>query len=299
METGCVFDIQHFSINNGPGIRTTAFLKGCPLRCVWCHNPESFAPQPQPRYMEKLCAHCGACLRACPNGALYLQGNRLQKDSARCTNCGRCAQACVYGAMTMWGRRMTAQSLAEELALDAPFFRASGGGVTFSGGEATAQFPFLLAVLDRLRQQQIHTAVDTNGFLPEDKFQLLLQHTDYLLFDIKQMLPEAHLRCTGTDNALILKNLDTLLRCGFPAVLRYPMIPGLTDSEENITAMCRFLTKRGVTEVDVSVFHDYYTEKYVQLFTPEAAPEIPHYTQAEIQQRLHFMEAHGVHGRVL
>lgn len=298
MNTGYIFDIQHFSINNGPGIRTTVFLKGCPMRCIWCHNPESYQKTIQLRYMSKLCKHCSACVGSCKNKALDWDNGELKYDKSRCVRCGDCVRACSFGALTQWGRTMITEEIVDIVTPEKVFFDKSGGGVTISGGEPTYQSDFLFKLLEKLHEQGIHTTVDTNGYCSEQVFHRLIKSTDYILFDIKHMDSEQHQNCTGVRNEQVLKNLDYMLSCGIPNRIRYPMIPELNDSEDNIHKMCYWLSKRGVHDIDVLIFHDLYTGKYEQMMS-DKAPQITAYTQDEITTRLDWMKKYGIEGIVV
>ncbi len=171
MTKGIVFDIQKFSINNGPGIRTTAFLKGCPLRCVWCHNPESFSRRPQIMYKEKLCVRCGECARVCDYGAVRMDENGRLYDPEKCVMCGACCDACMFEAISLCGEAYTAQELSDILLQDKDYYESSGGGVTLSGGEPTMQPDFCVEVFGIMRGEGVHTALDTSGYCAEDVFE--------------------------------------------------------------------------------------------------------------------------------
>ncbi|MDR1797834.1 MAG: glycyl-radical enzyme activating protein [Clostridiales Family XIII bacterium] len=294
MAEGILFDIQRLSVGNGPGIRTTAFLKGCQLRCAWCHNPESHAPEPDLKYMKNICHFCGHCARACESGALALRDGALAYDGAACTRCGACSRACPYGAMKISGYRIGAEALAALFLRDKEYYDASGGGITLSGGEPMAQPDFLGEVLELSGQMGLATCVDTSGYCPDGAFAAMLEKTDMVLFDVKHMDPARHLEYTGVDNAQIFQNLITLAGSGKPFCVRFPMIPGYNDDEENIARTCAMLRGLHVESVDVSVFHDYYLAKYAQMFRPEDAPDIRPYTEEEIDQRLELIARHGV-----
>lgn len=296
MKSGYVFDIQHFSLNNGPGIRTTVFFKGCPLQCIWCHNPESSHMKPEIKYVSKLCKHCGACISVCPNTALYRDGNNLKKNLAKCNSCGKCAQVCNTTAMELCGKLMSSDEVVAALEADRPFYETSGGGATISGGEPTMQYDFLCEVLEKLKAKKIHTTVDTSGFCEAGKFQHLLQLTDHILFDIKDMSEKEHKAITGVSNVGILKNLKQLFNSNVSYNLRYPMIPGYNDSDNNISRMCEFLCSYGISEIDISVFNDYYREKYIQMFRPESIPKIEKYTDKEIERKIGLMNRYGITG---
>ncbi len=222
---GLVFDIEEFAVFDGPGIRTTVFLKGCPLRCNWCHNPEGLKMHPQ-RMVSSLCKKCGTCKTVCPS-------------PGSCIGCGKCISVCPQNCIRIAGTYWTADALAEKLSANAEILKMNGGGITFSGGECTMQADFILAVRRRLRD--LHFAIETCGYCESSTFQRLLAEMDLVMMDIKHTDPEVHKRCTGVDHALIRKNLDLLIHSGVPFIARVPVIPGVNDSEENLTQTARWL----------------------------------------------------------
>lgn len=237
---GVIFDIKRFAIHDGPGIRTTVFLKGCPLNCGWCHNPESQAASLDLVYRAAACIRCGGCVTACAAGALRLAETGVVRDRTRCTLCGKCAEACPSEALRLVGRHVDAAALTADIGRDRVFFDESGGGVTFSGGEPLAQPDFLLEMLDRCGRQGLHRAVDTSGFAPRDALMKVAALTDLFLFDLKLMDGAGHLRHTGVDNAGILANLRALSDAGTAVEVRIPVIPSVTDGA-NIAAIGAFL----------------------------------------------------------
>ena len=240
--TGTIFDIKRFSMHDGPGIRTTVFLKGCPLSCVWCHNPESQSCEPVLLRRPELCVRCWRCAAACPQGALQAGAEQaFARDGGRCVACGACAEACPSEALTRVGRVVEARALIEEVARDRLFFDESGGGVTFSGGEPLDQPEFLKEALSLCRLEGLHSAVDTSGFAPRQVAREVAALADLVLYDLKLLDPDAHRRCTGVSNEEILGNLRALAAEGRRVEIRMPMIPGITDTEENIEAACRFI----------------------------------------------------------
>ncbi|MFH1651003.1 MAG: glycyl-radical enzyme activating protein [Chloroflexota bacterium] len=267
---GLVFHIIHGSFVDGHGIRTTVFLKGCPLRCLWCCNPEGQQDYPEIKFTLSLCDGCGRCLSACAPGALRLvtgeDGDQLEIDRARCTGCGACGEACSRGALELFGREMSVDEVFAVVQKDEPFYRASGGGVTIGGGEPTYQARFTLALLRRCRENYLHTAVDTCGYTTTREGFQVLEEADLLLFDLKGMLPEEHRRHCGVSNEVILDNLRRLAGRGKPLIIRVPVIPGYTDSAENIAAAAELLAKyRSVERVDLMAYHEYGMVKYGQL----------------------------------
>ena len=239
--TGILFDIKRFSMHDGPGIRTTVFLKGCPLACEWCHNPESQAAASVLLYRREQCLLCLRCVEQCPQSALTARDGGILRDAARCASCGGCAASCPAEATVRVGREVEAGSLLDEIAKDRMFFDESGGGVTFSGGEPLDQPAFLAEMLIRCRWAGLHSAVDTSGYAPPQVALDIARQADLVLYDIKLIDSEAHQRYTGVPNAQILENLRSLSAEGVRLEIRMPMIPGLTDTPENLDAAVAFI----------------------------------------------------------
>ena len=216
--TGQVFDLEEFAVYDGPGIRYAVFLKGCPLRCHWCHNPEGLSAAPQ-IMVSQMCVHCGACRKVCPS-------------PERCTGCGACVGVCPVGARRLCGRAMTAEAVAEKIRPSLPVLQLNGGGVTFTGGEVLMQPDFVLAV--RALLPEAHAAIETSGYAQPEVFQRVAKAMDLVIMDVKLTDPALHRRWTGVDNGPILRNLDWLKKSGIPFWIRIPLIPTVNDTEENM-----------------------------------------------------------------
>jgi pyruvate formate lyase activating enzyme len=244
-----VFDVQRFSIHDGPGIRTVVFFKGCSLDCVWCQNPEAVRPRPEMAYYTERCLpDCEACLDQCPESALRI--DRIQRiDFDRCTVCGRCVDVCPAGALTLVGRTVTAEELLAEVLKDRLFYEHSGGGITLSGGEPVLHSDFLSGFLPAGRAAGLHVAIETAGNYPFARLEPLLPLLDLVLFDLKLADPERHQHLTGRDNQLVLATLRQLTTCAVPLQVRMPVIPGLNTRAEDVAGMARLLRTLGVRDL--------------------------------------------------
>lgn len=247
--TGRVFNIQRYSLHDGPGIRTTVFLKGCPARCLWCHNPESQGFGPEVVLFEGRCAHCGTCASVCPEGA-------APPGCGLCTACGACVEACPAAARELVGREMTVAEVLAEVRKDRVFYEESGGGVTLSGGEPLAQLPFVAALLEACRRESIATALDTCGFAPRESLLRLVPLVDLFLFDVKLLDDARHRALTGLPSGPILDNLRALAAVHPQVWIRIPIVPGYTDSAADLAATAALLgALPGVRRVDLLPFH--------------------------------------------
>jgi len=235
--SGRVFDIQRFSIHDGPGIRTTVFLKGCPLRCIWCHNPEGISPDVDLSFIPGNCIGCGYCFRTCPNGAHRMEGDRHVLDRSKCVKCGACTRECYAGALELVGRDMTVREVVDEVLRDKPFYETSDGGMTLSGGEPMMQIDFTEALLIAARENGLHCCVETCGCVEFSRFERVLPHVDLFLYDIKETDRQRHIEYTGAPNDRILSNVRKLHDLGARILLRLPVVPGLNDRDEHFEAL--------------------------------------------------------------
>lgn len=260
---GIVFDIKRYAIHDGPGIRVVVHLKGCPMACLWCHNPESQAYRPQLLFRDSLCIGCALCVGTCPSGAIMPGSFGTEEESLRCSGCGACVDICPSGARALCGRTMNEDEVMKEILKERLFIEQSGGGVTFSGGEPLGQPEFVMALLKECKKNEIHTAIDTCGFVSLKTLLDSIPYTDLYLYDVKHMDPQKHKEYTGVDNEIILTNLVKLGEAGAAINARMPFIPGINTDEENIRATAAFLAEvKGITRLNLLPYHSAAEDKH-------------------------------------
>jgi len=293
--TGTVADILRFATHDGPGIRTTVFLKGCSLACVWCHNPETIASGPELAYFAHKCVGCGACARACAEGAHRMADGQHVFDRARCVACGACAEVCLGDALVFYGREMTPEQVLATVLEDRTFYQTTGGGVTVSGGEPLLQPEFCAELLTMVKQEGLHTAVDTCGMVPWEAFDRVLPVTDLFLYDVKQTDPALHRRDTGGDNRLILENLRRLCECGAAVEVRIPLVPGINDDDASVDAAGALLGgPEPIQAVRVLPFNPLARSKYAALGRDDLMPQAPPPSDVELRRVAERLRSFGV-----
>ena len=261
---GTILNVQHYAVHDGPGIRTLVFLKGCPLHCYWCCNPESQSSQPQVRYISFRCKACLECVIHCPSSSISSVDSVIHRSFDHCNQCHSrvCIEKCNYDAITLSGKVISSDELAEIIALDIPFYKNSGGGVTFSGGEPLMQPAFLLDVLQKCKKLDIHTAVETCGWIGRKTLQRVLPFTDLFLFDLKIIDPELHLAFTGKPVGPVLANLAFLAAEKVDVMIRFPLIPGITDTLQNLEGIANIMVNNNLRQIHLEPYHTLGREKY-------------------------------------
>jgi len=264
MKSALIFNIQKFSVHDGPGIRTTVFFKGCPLTCQWCHNPESQRYGQEILSHSNRCTSCGQCIKSCRQKAILMVDGQVFYDLSRCTYCGVCAENCCNNAREVVGKSYTVPQLMVEIAKDRPFYEQSGGGVTLSGGEVMTQIEFALDLVKACREQGISVVVDTCGYAPPENFSRILEYIDVFLYDIKLIDSKEHRQYTGKDNALILENLKMLSSSGANISLRLPLIEKINTDNEHIQQILDFIAMLRIGFIYLLPYHDMAIGKYQQ-----------------------------------
>lgn len=293
---GLVSRVQRFSTGDGPGIRSTVFLKGCNLACAWCHNPELLAPENELRFFESSCADCRTCVRVCPSGAWTVdEAGERAFDPSRCEVCGTCAASCSYDAVGTVARWTGADEVLETLLRDRAYYRASGGGITASGGEPLLQHGFVRAVFAGARAHGVHTALDTAGCVSWRRFEELLPVTDLVLLDLKSMDSDVHRRWTGVPNELILENARRLSGAEVDVIVRIPVVPGVNDGEDNMRDTAALLAAfRRLRGVELLPVHDLGVGKMKVLQRPAERPRFPAPDPAHLARLSNIFTSRGI-----
>lgn len=261
---GIIFNIQRYSLDDGPGMRTTVFFKGCPLRCLWCSNPESQDPEPMISYRYTSCKRCGACLESCPRGAVSMAEDGVHIDRSLCDRCGACIRVCRNDALRWAGERVSVDRVMKTVLRDRLYYETSGGGVTCSGGEILMQPDFAAEIFRRCREEGIHTNADTCGFGSEEALRKVMTYADLSYFDLKHLSPDRHKQYTGVSNEMILRNLRLTLELGVKVVVRVPLIPEYNCDAENLRTLAETVKAMGdgIESVCFLPYHSYGASKY-------------------------------------
>jgi pyruvate formate lyase activating enzyme len=283
---GVIFNIQRFSVHDGPGIRSTVFFKGCSLHCFWCHNPEGLKLKPEVQFDVRKCIFCGDCIAICKNTAHINKDNQHIYQREKCVICGECIDSCFSGALEIIGKTVKVDEIMKDILQDRSYYQSSGGGVTLSGGEPVIQKEFALEILKRCKNENINTALETSGNYKWDELSCLLEYTDIIMMDLKIMDPEKHQKNTGVRNDKILQNAKTLASTDKPLIFRTPVIPTINDSEEEITEICKFV--KSLIEIrknngngqyikyELLPFHKLASDKYATLGINNKAINLEH-----------------------
>jgi pyruvate formate lyase activating enzyme len=305
---GTIFNIQRFSIHDGPGIRTTVFLKGCSLHCFWCHNPEGIAIKPQIQFFPERCIHCGECVAACPNDANLIENDQTVFLREKCTVCGKCVETCYAEARILVGKEMTSEEVVQEVLKDRPFYETSKGGVTLSGGEPVLQPEFSLEVLVRCKAEGIHTAIETAGNISWDDLEALMPFTDLVMMDLKHMDSAKHRDAVGVPNERLLANARRLVtQTNKPILFRIPVIPGVNDTDQEVGDIAAFvremidlrsnLEQPGKISLELLPFHRLAGDKYRSLEMDNRSRDLVPPSKEKIVELVEVAQAHGIEVR--
>jgi pyruvate formate lyase activating enzyme len=289
---GMITEIVKFATHDGPGIRTSIFIKGCPLRCKWCSNPETVKPYPEIWFIARKCTECGECIKVCPDNAISMDKEH-KIDRQKCTLCMRCVEACKNKAIEKIGMEVTPEEVAEIVKSDRPFFIRSGGGVTASGGEPLCLPNFTSCLFKLCHEYGITTVLDTCGYAPPEHLEQVLNHTDLVLLDIKHMSPTEHEKGTGITNEVILENAKLMARkCKVRISL--PLIPKFNDSEDNVRKTAEFACSLGISAIDIEPLHKLGTSKYEYLDLKSPFSDFEDVTEEKVKEVIKIIESHGL-----
>ena len=266
-----ILEIKRFAVHDGDGIRTTLFLKGCPLKCVWCHNPEGISASPQLSYIKEKCIGCGECAEVCPVGAHSMEGGIHSFEREKCIGCGKCEEACLGNALKLYGKEMSVDEVLPLLLEDKEIYKNSNGGVTLSGGECLCHAEFCAELLKRLKDEGVNTAVDTCGFVSRKAIDAVVPYTDTFLYDVKAADSEIHKKCTGRDNTVILENLKLLSESGARLEIRIPYVPDLNGGE--MESIARHLSEMNIEKVKILPYHNFAASRYGALGMESTLPD--------------------------
>lgn len=298
MTEGFISAIQRFSIHDGPGIRTVIFFKGCPFNCPWCSNPETRSAGHDIMHTITTCIQCGLCLNHCPDHCIEADGGVVQIDRLSCTGCEKCAEICPTNSISIRGERRSVSDLLEIIKADAMFYRRSGGGVTFSGGEPLLQAQFLSELAAACKNAGIRTAIETTGFCASENLKSVMPYIDLFLYDLKIMNPEKHKEITGVSNELIKENLQLLSEAGKEVIVRVPIIPGFTQDRENLIAVAEAAKKADVKQINLLPYHNYGENKYAQLGKKYGMTDIKPLTKEDLAEEKELFETFGFQVRL-
>lgn len=291
---GIIFDIQKFALHDGPGIRTVIFIKGCPLSCTWCCNPESQNPKPQLAYLAEKCTFCGSCESVCPNDVHAIDGSHHTVQFDLCKTNGRCIDNCPAHALKIYGWETDTGTIVKEINKDKAYFNKSGGGLTLSGGEAMMQFDFAMSLLSKAKESGIHTCLETCGFAKKEQFKKILTVTDLFLYDYKITNPDLHKKHTGVTLDTILKNLAFLNSRNASIILRCPIIPSINDIDEHFEGIARIANQhQNIKEIHLMPYHEYGHKKYKELGMPDPQISTHKILDKDINQWIHQLKSLG------
>ena len=299
MKKGLITDIQRFSLNDGPGISTTVFFKGCNMRCEWCHNPETISYKKEIMLYESKCIGCGKCFEVCPLGLHKIEDGKHIIDREKCALCGKCVSECYAEAVVFSAKEYSSDEVFAEILQDKVYYDESDGGVTLSGGEVTCQKDFALEIIEKCKQNGIKTAIETNLYLPFEKIKDLLSAVDLVMLDVKIFDNESHKKHTGVSNAQILENVKMLDGLGVPFIVRTPLIPAVTDSEENLSSIAKFIAPlKNLKYYEILNFNPLGASKYSSLSEENKFDGAKPFEKAKLDALASLIEGCGVKVKV-